>query len=135
MIWLVSLAHAGITLAPSALRVGEDVVITTTNEFGEPRSGETARVIFAPDLAAARERAIGITDGRGRIRWTPDEPGVHELRIGDEALRVRAAPDPTDGPTARLLVMLVGLAATVALYVGLVPPSRRLAFVRRTLAR
>lgn len=116
-------ARAGIALdaAPVA---GADVTITVTDDFGDPRSGETVRVMHSPDLAAVREVAVGITDGRGQVKWTPVAAGVAELRVGNDPKRVRIAPDRLDPTTALLLGLLgiVGLGATV---VGLSPLARR----------
>ena len=63
-----------VTLEAPAL-IGAEVVIAVTDEQGDPAGGETVRVVHRPGLAGEREVAVGITDGRGRVRWTPDASG------------------------------------------------------------
>jgi len=123
MIWLAFAAHAGITLE-SPPRVGDEVVVAVTDEFGDPRSGETVRVHHGPGLAVSREVAVGITDGRGRVRWKPITAGVAELQAGEEPLRVRVAPE--EGPvTVILLLSLLALAGIGATVAGVTGPSWR----------
>ncbi|MEN0067658.1 MAG: hypothetical protein AAGA48_36345 [Myxococcota bacterium] len=123
MIWLLATASASITLeAPP--QVGDEVVITVTDPFGEPRSGETVRVFHGPELTTEREVAIGITDGRGRIRWTPSTPGVAELQVGEEPLRIRVA--PAEAPlTVMFLVAVLMVAGFGATGVALLPRRAR----------
>ncbi|MEO0599986.1 MAG: hypothetical protein AAF211_01030 [Myxococcota bacterium] len=123
LLFAVAPAWAGITLETSPV-VGQEVVIAVTDAFGDPRSGETVRVHHGPGLAAERELAVGITDGRGRIRWTPSVAGVAELQVGAEPLRVRVAPQQVPVLTL-LLIVLIGLAGTGATLAGLVAPSWR----------
>ncbi|MEM6926003.1 MAG: hypothetical protein AAF602_03665 [Myxococcota bacterium] len=116
-------AWAGITLETPPV-VGQEVVIAVTDAFGDPRSGETVRVHHGPGLAAERELAVGITDGRGRIRWTPSVAGVAELQVGADPHRVRVAPQQVPVLTV-LLTLLIGLAGGVATVAGLVTPTWR----------
>lgn len=114
MIWWLTLAHAGIRIeAPPVER--QETVILVTDELGDPRPGETVRVIHRPGLAGERERAVGITDGRGRVRWTPEQPGIAELQAGDEPLRIRVAWARVPVATWLLLGLLAcgGVAALV----------------------
>ncbi len=123
MIWLLAAARAGISLDADPV-VGSEVEIAVTDEFGDPRTGETVRVHHGPGLASERELAVGITDGRGRIRWTPSVPGVAELLVGTEPLRVRVT--PREPPiTSALMTALTALAGLVAALAGFVVPSWR----------
>jgi hypothetical protein len=95
--------------------VGEPVVIVVERD-GRVGRGETVRVVHRPGTVHERERAIGITDGRGRVGWTPEEGGVAEVRAADETLpvHVRWAAAPTSTLTALLLVFLTGLGMSLA---------------------
>jgi hypothetical protein len=108
-----------VTLEAPAM-FGVEVVIAVTDERGDPAGGETVRVVHRPGLAGEREVAVGITDGRGRVRWTPDAAGVARVRAGDEILPVRV-----QGPVPPAVPVLIGLLAAgglLALGLGL---SRR----------
>jgi hypothetical protein len=76
--------------------VGEETMIVVRNDLGDSRGGETVRVVHRPGLSGEQELAIGITDGRGRVRWTPRTEGVAWVRAGDEIARVRV--EGSDGP-------------------------------------
>lgn len=95
--------------------VGRQVIVVVDRD-GVPGRGETVRVVHRPGTAHERERAIGITDGRGRVAWTPEEGGVAEIRAGDEVLAMRVAwvDLPTGTATALGLLALtsLGLALT-----------------------
>lgn len=118
---LASMAWATITIeAPP--RPGEETVILVTDDAGRPRAGETVRVIHRPGLGGERELAVGITDARGRVRWTPQMDGVTVVRAGEERLSVRVTPAETPLGTVTLLVVL-SLAALGSLGYGLVRPG------------
>lgn len=108
-IWAASASAVVATDDPP--QQGVETVLTLTDERGEPASGETVRVIHRPDLAGEKELAVGITDGRGRVRWVPDTPGVARIRAGEEVQLVRVLPAATPITTA----VLLGLLATAAL--------------------
>src|SRR5690606_23043937 len=80
--WLASLAWASITIEDPP-RPGEETVVVVTDDAGRPRAGETVRVIHRPGLGGEREVAVGITDARGRVRWTPQMDGVTIVRAGE----------------------------------------------------
>jgi hypothetical protein len=95
----------GVADGGTELRQGEEVVLAVTDEAGDPRSGETVRVIHRPGLAGETELAIGISDGRGRVRWTPEVSGVARLRAGEEEAMIRIV--PTSPPI--VVVVTLGL--------------------------
>lgn len=107
-----ALASAEIVLDPPP-RVAETSVITITRD-GEPRAGATVRAILRPGLDRESEIAIGITDSRGRVRWTPDVAGVIEIRADGEQQRARVAWAGQQLGTAMILALLgaLGLGAT-----------------------
>ncbi len=120
---LVVPAHATVVLEAPA-RVGDETVIAVTNADGDPRAGETVRVIHRPRLSGEREMAIGITDGRGRVRWTPEAAGIARIRAGEEPFDVTvawAAPPPA----VPILLGLVLLGGTVAAGYGFGLGARR----------
>lgn len=119
--WLASLAWASITIEDPP-RPGEETVVVVTDDAGRPRAGETVRVIHRPGLGGEREVAVGITDARGRVRWTPQMDGVTIVRAGEERLSVRVLPTETPLGTVTLLVVL-SLAALGSVGYGLVRPG------------
>ncbi len=122
IVWWAT-AFGGIELELPPM-LGEETIVVVTDERGETRPGETVRVVHRPGLAGEREFAVGITDGRGRVRWTPEMPGVARLRAGDEPLEVRVArADPPVGTP--LLLGLVGALGLGALAWGLGTGARR----------
>lgn len=92
-------------------REGVEAVLAVVDEAGAPRSGLTVRVIHRPGLSGEREVAIGITDGRGRVRWTPEQPGVARLRAGDEEQLVRIGTARTEPTPLLILGLLVATGA------------------------
>ncbi|MBX2800924.1 MAG: hypothetical protein KTR31_24805 [Myxococcales bacterium] len=117
VLWLSHLAMAGITFESPPLH-GAPTVVVVADDDGRPRAGETVRVVHRPGLSGEQEQAIGITDGRGRVRWTPAVPGRAEVRAGQEPLEVRVAWARAPLGTVLLLV-LCALAGIVALGHGL----------------
>jgi hypothetical protein len=103
--WCVA-AHAAITAAEPP-REGTEVVLLVVDAAGEPRSGETVRAVHRPGLAGEREVAIGITDGRGRVRWAPETSGMTTVRAGEEVQVMRVAPASFDPSVSILLVLLL----------------------------
>ena len=125
MIWLL-LAQISIgaivTTAPPLL--GTELVIEVQHNDGRPRPGETVRVVHRPGLGGEQELAIGITDGLGRVRWTPESPGVAVLRAGDETQSIRVTSDAPPVNTILLLVLLT-LTSLGALVYALVPAGKK----------
>jgi hypothetical protein len=107
MLWSVALGGISFESSP---RVGQEVIIVVDRD-GVPGRGETVRVVHRPGTAHERERAIGISDGRGRVSWTPEEGGVAEVRAGEElrGLHVAYAGIPTGTATALALLALASL--------------------------
>ena len=105
-LWLLcALALGGITTdGPPTL--GKALVISVLDVEGHGQGGETVRVVHRPGLAGEREVAIGITDGLGRVRWTPEIRGIAQLRAGDERVAVHIATDSAPPATALLVVLL-----------------------------
>lgn len=121
--WCIGAAIAGVRVETPPI-AGVETVVVVTDELGDPTGGETVRVIHRPGLARERERAVGITDGRGRVKWTPQSPGIARLQAGDEPLRIRVAhPAPPLGPL--LLLGILGLGGAGALGYGVGPFRRR----------
>ena len=108
----VALASIEFELPPA---VHTEVVVVVERD-GVPDRGETVRVVHRPGTVHERERAIGITDGRGRVTWTPEEGGVAEVRAGVELRAVHIAYSglpPTPLTTiALLLAASLGLVLT-----------------------
>lgn len=98
------------------LAQGRETVVAVARG-GEPVGGATVRVVVRPGLAGSREIAVGITDGHGRVRWTPEHPGLTTVRAGDESVSVLvAAASPPPSPIVSLA--LLGLTAAALLGVG-----------------
>lgn len=119
-VWLIVGASAGAAVQVEGLAEGEreleqgqEVVLAVIDEAGDPRSGETVRVIHRPGLAGEQELAIGISDGRGRVRWTPEVSGVARIRAGEETTTVRivAATPPIAVATTLGLLLLTSAGA------------------------
>ncbi len=114
-------AWAGVTFeAPPA--AGRETVVVVDRE-GEPAAGQTVRVVVRPGLAGSREIAVGITDGRGRVKWTPDGSGLTEVRAGEESVMVLVGGDGPPAATFGLLAVLA-VAAAVLLVAGFRPRGR-----------
>jgi hypothetical protein len=62
-------SEAAITLE-EAPRLGHETWLTITRDEA-PTGGETVTVVHRPGIVGEEEIAIGITDARGRVRWTP----------------------------------------------------------------
>ncbi len=87
MIALLTVALGAITVDDPPV-VGVETLIRVTGEDGSEAGGETVRVLYLPSTARTRERAINITDARGRVRWTPERSGVAEIRAGTQSVRI-----------------------------------------------
>jgi hypothetical protein len=116
VIWLATAAWAAVELETPPVS-GVETVVVVKDERGDPRGGETVRVVGRPGLSGEQEQAIGITDGRGRVRWTPRDAGVAWLRAGDEVQPVRIG-GAAAGPVLPFLVGLLALGGVGALGYG-----------------
>lgn len=107
MIWLLltQLASAEVAMEIPPM-VGSETVVLVRNDEGRPSAGETVRVVHRPGMAGELEIAIGITDGRGRVRWTPEVPGLAIVRADDETQQIQVARDDLPTGTLTLLVLM-----------------------------
>jgi len=117
--------------APEALTfdpapaVGVETVITLVDSFGGPQAGATVQVVHRPGLPGERQRAIGITDSRGRVRWVPETGGVALVKGDDDSVRVRVDRSEAPASTITLLVLLAVAAIGFVGYGGLPRRFRR----------
>jgi hypothetical protein len=116
-VWWLTIALGGIAVqAPGGgigqPSVGEPVRLTITDDADHPLPGQTVRVVHRPGLALEREQAIGITDARGQVEWTPAAAGLARLRAGDRVQPVQvAAPFPIPTASAAFVLLVLGLGA------------------------
>ncbi len=110
-LWMVMVWACGAEVTTGTPPVlGVETVVSVTSEAGLPERGQTVRVVHRPDMHAEREVAIGITDARGRVRWTPEWPGVAEIRADESTRRlhvrtVSAGVPPSIHATLALVVV------------------------------
>ena len=100
------LAWAGITIDPSPVLGQESTIVVVSND-GAPAPGRTVQVSHRPGLAGEAEEAIGITDGLGRVRWTPSTAGVSILRAGEETRAIQVAWNAPPWDTLAWLILLI----------------------------
>ncbi len=95
----------------SAPRAGVESTLLLVDAQERPVPGATVQVVHRGGLGGERQRAIGITDSRGRVRWTPELPGVAEVRAGDARRPVAIAWSrrPVGTLAALALLVLAGL--------------------------
>jgi hypothetical protein len=107
-LWLLGKVALGAVEVETPPVEGTETVIHVTDALGDAASGETVRVVHRPGLAGERELAIGITDGRGRVRWRPEQGGIALIRAGEQTstLQIQRSHLPTT-----TLVVLALLAA------------------------
>ena len=94
---LASLSWATIEVE-EPVTAGQEVAITVVNDLSQPRPGLTVRAIYRRDLATEQDMAVGLTDARGRVYWTPKRGGPVTLRAKSEEQLVQvgyAWPDAT----------------------------------------
>lgn len=122
-LWLALAAGAAVEIetAPSE---GAETVLVVTDRAGEPLAGATVRALYRPGLPGEREQAIGITDGRGRIAWTPSASGIARVQAADQRHAVRVAPRGVPEGTAGLLVAVLTLGMLLAGYGSWRPGAR-----------
>lgn len=117
-LWLTAALAAEHASLSTHASVGAEVIVSVVNDDDAPSPGQTLSVTLHPGSPDAREIGIGITDTLGRVRWTPDTPGVATLRVGDhEALRFTVA--YRYPPLSAIVpLLLAGLGALGALIYG-----------------
>jgi hypothetical protein len=113
-LWLAGLARAAVEVETPPVE-GTETVIHVTDSMGDADAGETVRVVHRPGLAGERELAIGITDGRGRVRWRPEQGGIALIRAGDQTsmLQIQRSRVPTTTLVVLALLAAGGLLPTI----------------------
>lgn len=126
LLWLsLCLARAASTIAFEPEPVaGAETVILVTDDLSRPEPGATVQVVHRPGLAGERQVAIGITDSRGRVLWTPELGGVARVRAGEASVDVVVARSALPAGTATLLGLLFAGGLAAVLY-GFTPHRRR----------
>ena len=122
LLWM-TLSWGSIAVERPAVE-GVATVLVVSDADGNHRGGETVRVVHRPGLSGEREIAIGITDGLGRVRWTPEIAGVALLKAGDEVLPLRIGWPGVPLQTAVLFGLLT-LAGVWSVLFGLRPTGSR----------
>lgn len=124
MIWLLlsHLACAEILIEAEPV-AGKTIAIDVVDDLSRPVSGATVRAIRRPGLPGERDLAVGLTDARGRVYWTPKEPGTQVLRAREHEriVHVEAVSPPL---TPLLLLGTSGLLGLGLLLWGLWPARR-----------
>lgn len=116
---LAQLASAEIVVEPAPV-TGREVVIHVIDDLSRPVPGATVRAVSRAGLPGEREVAVGLTDPRGRVYWTPSKGGPHTVRAGrqEAIVHVERASLPLTSLLVLIGAMLAGLGALV---VGLWP--------------
>lgn len=106
----VGLSFGNVRIDPQP-NLGEPTVIEVRTPDGDPAVGLTVRISHREGLHNAREVAAGITDHRGRVRWTPSHAGRATLRAGPHAavVHVGGGPAPWGAITLLGAQLLLGL--------------------------
>ncbi|TVQ92766.1 MAG: hypothetical protein EA397_06310 [Deltaproteobacteria bacterium] len=120
---LATLASASILIEEPAT-VGEEVEITVLDDLSRPIVGAPVRVAHRVGLTGERELALGLTDARGQVYWTPTQGGRTQVRARELSTTVRVHDKTPPAPT----LVLLGLTALTGLVLGLLalrPPRRR----------
>lgn len=113
MWWSLAVAFATITIDPPPQVEVESALVVLKDEE-RPAAGATVRAWLHPGLPEEREIAIGVTDARGRVLWTPEVAGRVRIEAADQELGLLVVhPQPPTGPLALLLLMIAaGVGAT-----------------------
>lgn len=112
----VALATEPIAVDPPAA-VGAPSMVTLTDDLGRPIGGVAIHAIARPGLDGATDTAIGVTDGLGRVRWTPDRGGLVDL-VADKVTLHLAVPWPSPPAETIALTALLAAAALSAIAWG-----------------
>lgn len=119
--WWMPSALAGLDLDGTPA-LEQAITATLTEEDGSAVVGKTVRVIYRPGLTDSSEVAVGITDARGQVAWTPDQPGTAVLVAEDISLPVAIPWPHAPAGTTVILVLILLLALGSAGY-GLRPET------------
>ena len=95
----------GISSAPI---VGQEAWVTVSD--GRPAPGITVTATLRPGLTGESEVTIGITDGLGRVRYTPERAGLAEIHAADAVLPVSIGWSDPPSATVTLLFLLFAAA-------------------------
>ena len=109
LFWLLGSAHGSILVEePPELGVSNWITVTSGDR---PVGGETVSVVHRPGIAGEQEIAVGITDARGRVRWTPARSGVTTIQAGPrrDTIHVTAVIPPPEAITLLGLIIMAGL--------------------------
>ena len=87
----------------------------TVQQGETPAAGETVTVVHRPGIVGEQEIAIGITDARGRVRWSPERGGVSTIHAGSQqyTLTVQRATAPASILTILTLLIMLALGSIV----------------------
>jgi hypothetical protein len=123
MVLLLGLAYATITL-DNPLRVGTESAITVVDDLSRPVVGAPVRATYRLGLGDEREVAVGLTDARGMVYWTPTVGGPVALRAREhrETAHIERASAPTTEAVMLSLFTTLILAITL---LSLWPDRRR----------
>jgi len=133
---LASTAWAGIDTTPGVPTEGESVIITVTDDAGNPVTGAPVKAVYGPGSEVSRNEVVGTTDENGTVTWTPTGAGIVavETTVADSTMADSTAADSTvisanlavrfDGlPIPGLLIFLL---AGIILFSGIIRGFRSL---------
>lgn len=124
MIWILALLAHGEILVDGAPQVDSEVTVTVVDDLSRPISGATVRAVHRQGLYGEQDLAVGLTDARGRVYWTPEQGGPVVLRSREQERIVHVARDAAPASTLVLLGLLTALGIGAGL-VGFWPGRRR----------
>ncbi len=110
LLLLLQLASAGLEIQPAPV-IETETAVLVTREDGSAIGGATVRGIVHPGNHDEHEVAIGVTDARGRVLWTPDTSGRVTIRAGDQERDVLVAWKSAPTGVAMMLALLFLLGA------------------------
>ncbi|MFK7931323.1 MAG: hypothetical protein AB8H79_24280 [Myxococcota bacterium] len=91
MILLFSSLALAVLQVEAPPQAGTEVAITLLDDLSRPVAGATVRAIYREGISEERDLAVGLTDARGRVYWTPKQGGPVVLRAKRDELRVNVA--------------------------------------------
>jgi len=106
---------------------GRETTVTVVDDLSHPIVGATVRATWRTGLEGERDVAVGLTDARGQVPWTPDQNGTVLLAVRDVNEVVQVGP-LSPGPTEIILMVAILVVACSFFTAG----SIRLARDRRS---
>jgi hypothetical protein len=92
---------------------GVETTVTVVDDLSRPVVGATVRATWRPGLAGEHSVAVGLTDARGQVPWTPKQAGTVVISARDTSMILQSGspwPDPTSTVwIAAILLGCVGL--------------------------